>query len=92
MNLNTLGNLVTVCLFGWAGWSVAQRTRVPVAARAWVLLIVAAVLRLHIRFWLVSVFGLTIRSNRAIMFCCLGVMAGLAVRSVARRHAAGSGA
>jgi len=84
MNPDAIARLVTVGLFGAAGWFVSRRLRVPVALRTWGLLILAALLGLFVRFWLVSVFGFTVYANWAIVSCCLGVLAGLTVRSVAR--------
>jgi hypothetical protein len=86
MNLDALARLVTVGLFGAAGWFVSRRPRLPVALWTWGLLILAALLGLFVRFWLVSVFGFTFHANWAIVSCCLGVLVGLTVRSVARRE------
>ena len=87
MNLDAVARLVTVGLFGALGWFVSQRLRVPAARSTWFFLILAALLGLYVRFWLVSVFGMTIYANWAIVSCCLGVLVGLSVRSFAERAA-----
>ena len=84
MDLDALARLVTVVLFGAAGWFVSRRLRVPAALWTWGLLILATLLGLFVRFWLMSVFGFTFYANWAIVSCCLGVLVGLTVRSVAR--------
>jgi hypothetical protein len=86
MDVGLVARLITVGLFGVAGWFVSQRLRVPAALWTWGLLVLAALLGMFVRFWLVSVFGFIIYANVAIVACCVGILAGLAVRSVARRQ------
>lgn len=86
MDLDALARLVTVGLFGAAGWFVSQRLWVPVALWTWGLLVLAALLGIFVRFWVVSVFGFTVYANWAIVSCCLGMLMGLTVRFFARRR------
>jgi hypothetical protein len=84
MYLDALARLVTVGLFGATGWFVSQRLRVPVGLWTWGLIVLAALLGIFVRFWIVSVFGFTINANWAIVSCCIGVLVGLTVRTFAR--------
>ena len=84
MNLDAIAQLVTVGGFGAVGWFVSQRLRLPVALHTWGLLMLGALLGLFVRFWVVSLFGFTVYANWAIVSCCVGVLVGLTVRSVAR--------
>jgi hypothetical protein len=86
MDVDALARLMTVGLFGATGWFVSQRLPVPGALWTWALLILAALLGIFVRFWVVSVFGFTIYANWAIVSCCLGVLVGLTVRSFVRRQ------
>ena len=86
MELDAIARLVTVGVFGAAGWLVSRRLRLPVALWTWGLLILAAVLGAFVRSWLVSILGFTLHANWAIVSCCLGVLAGLAVRSLTPRE------
>jgi hypothetical protein len=86
MDLDALARLVTVGLFGATGWFVSQRLRLPVALWTWSLMVLAAVVGIFVRFWVVSLFGFTIYANWAIVSCCLGALVGLTVRSFARRQ------
>lgn len=82
MNLDALSKLVTVCLFGGAGWLIAQRLRLPVAIYTWMILLLMALGGSFVKFWLVALFGFTIYANWAIVACCAGVLVGLVARSV----------
>lgn len=86
MDHDALSKLVTVCLFGGAGWLIAQRLRLPVALYTWILLLLAVLGGSFVKFWLVSLFGFTIYANWVIVACCGGVLVGLIVRNLATRH------
>ena len=86
MNLDILSRLVTFGLFAAAGWLMASRMRLPVPAATWVLLALGVVAGMYIRFWVLSVWGFTILANWAIVSCCLGMLAGLTVRTISQRR------
>lgn len=82
MELDTLGRLVTFCVFGGVGLLIARRRTRPVGAGTWVLLGAAAVVGSVIGTGsrLVSVFGFEMLLSWAIVSCCLGIAAGLLLR------------
>ena len=82
MNGDTLGILLTVCLFGSVGLVAARRMFVPVRLYTWALLVIAVVLGFFVGVnTIISVLGVTLRLNWAIVSCCLGIVAGLVVRT-----------
>jgi hypothetical protein len=78
----TLGNLLTLCVFGALGVFVAGRMKVPVSVRTLALLLAAALVGAFVgsNTALLSVFGVRVLLNWVIASCCLGLLAGLLAR------------
>jgi hypothetical protein len=82
MDLRTVSQILTLCLFGALGLRLAGRFKRPVRLRTYVLLAVAAVVGsfVGIQARIVSVFGVQLLLNWAIASCCLGMLVGLLAR------------
>ena len=83
MNGGVLGNLLTFCLFGAVGVFAARRMNVPVRVHTWVILVSAVVLGsfVGVNTAILSVLGVRLSLNWAIVSCCLGILVGLLVRT-----------
>jgi hypothetical protein len=83
MQIETIGLIFTLCVFAGLGWFLARAFSMPVRIHTWVLLVVTAVggAFVGVNTSLLSVFGLGIRLNVAIVSCAIGVLIALMVRT-----------
>jgi hypothetical protein len=90
MDTGTLNRLLTLAVFGIAGFLLARLFRLPVPFRTRLLLAVAAIVGcfVGVETRLVSIFGVAILLNWAIASSCLGMLVGLLVRGLAANSAA----
>jgi hypothetical protein len=86
MSIESLGTVVTFCIFASVGYLVARRIRVPVRGQTWFLLILMAILGSYTgrSTALLSVYGFVVSLSWAIVSCVIGIGVTLAVRSIAR--------
>lgn len=79
MSIDPVGALITFVVFGTAGWMFSRKLALPVAARTWLLLIVAAVVSSFVgkNTAVVSVFGVGVFLKVVLVSFLLGTLAGL---------------
>ena len=83
MQVETIGIILTLCVFGGFGWFLARAVPLPVRAHIWVLLVLAILggAFVGVHTWLLWVFGVGIRLNVAIMSSAAGMLIALIVRT-----------
>jgi hypothetical protein len=88
MQPETIGTILTLCVCGGLGWFLARAFSMPVRAYVWILLIIAIVggAFVGVDTWLLSVFGVGIRLNVAIVSCAAGIVIALVVRTGRQRR------
>lgn len=88
MQAETAGTILTLCLCGGLGWSFARALSVPVRVHIWVLLVLAVVRGAFVGVdtLLLSVYGVGIRLNVAIVSCAAGMLITLMVRTGRQRR------
>jgi hypothetical protein len=88
MQAETAGTILTLCVFGGLGWFLARAFSMPVRVHIWVLLVLAAVggAFVGVHTSLLSVFGVGIRLNVAIVSCVAGMLIALMVRTARQRR------
>ncbi len=87
MHGDMLSQLLTLVVFGSIGSLIAPRLKMPVPIRTWVLLVIAVIVGsfVGVDTWMVSVYGVGLLLNWAIVSFCLGVLLRLMVRTFAQR-------
>lgn len=88
MQAETAGTILTLCLFGGLGWFLARAFSMPVRGHIWVLLVLAIAggAFVGVDTSLLSVFGVDIRLNMAILSCAAGMLITLMVRTGRQRR------
>lgn len=88
MQAETAGTILTLCVFGGVGALLARAFPMPVRVHIWVLLVLAVVggALVGVGTSLLSVFGVGIRLNVAIVSCVAGMLIALMVRTGRRRR------
>ena len=91
MQPETIGTIITVCIFGGLGWFLAQGFSMPVRGYTWVLLVLALIAGafVGINTRVLSVLGVAIRLNVALASCAAGLLIALVVRTTRRRRLSG---
>jgi hypothetical protein len=94
MQPETIGTILTLCVCGSLGWFLARTFSMPVRAYVWILLVIALVGGgfVGVDTWLLSVFGVGIRLNVAIVSCAAGLLIALVVRTRTQRRLSAGGA
>lgn len=94
MQPETVGTILALCVFGGLGWCLARALTIPVRVHTWVLLALAIVGGgfVGVQTWLLSVFGVGIRLNQAIVSCAAGMLIALMVRTGTQRRLSGGAA
>lgn len=88
MQAETAGTILTLCLFGGLGWFLARAFSMPVRIYVWLLLVLAVVggAFIGVHTSLLSVFGVGIRLNVAIVSCAAAMLIALMVRTGRQRR------
>ena len=83
MQAETAGTILNLCVFGGLGWFLARLFSIPVRVYIWVLLVLAIVggAFAGVDTSLLSVFGVEIRLNVAIVSCAAGMLIALIART-----------
>ena len=88
MQAETAGTILTLCVCGGLGWVLARAFSMPVRVHVWILLVLAVVGGgfIGVDTSLLSVFGVGIRLNVAIVSCVAGMLIALMVRTGRQRR------
>jgi hypothetical protein len=82
------GTILTLCVCGGLGWFLARAFSMPVRVHIWVLLVLVVVggAFVGVDTSLLSVLGVGIRLNVAIVSCAAGMLIALMVRTARQRR------
>ena len=88
MQAEMAGRILNLCVCGGLGWFLARVFSIPVRVHIWVLLVLAVVGGgfVGVDTSLLSVFGIGIRLNVAIVSCAAGMLIALMVRTGRQRR------